>query len=314
MKKLNLLFLLMIPVVVATLFFTYRITTKLSKYEEKKMEKLELLNAEVRLGDIWEWDLDVEDYNMTSWLTDWFSGSEDAMEKADKLDEEADAYYNAAWKDGIWFLSIVVAFLIAINLLYKMPEVRSKAIGLSLVIASVCFLYLGLNEPFLEIEAYKDDIKVGGSILGLDTSGKIDGRVYFFYQNKSVLSLIELLYKGGNYFVAIAIIFFSIVFPAIKLISSFIIFLVPGSKYAKNAVSIIDKLGKWSMADVFVASSYLAYFSFANTEFAIETGAATLIGLYFFTAFVVFSIVSGIFLKRTVIRASKKSEADYTPA
>lgn len=307
MKQYRTLFLLIIPVFLATFFFTAKITSTLGQYEKNKQEKAELLDAEARLGDIWEWDVDVEEVSVTGWLTDWISGKEDAMEKASQLDKEASAYYNKAIKEGLILLGIVVAFLIIINLVYKKPELRASAIGLSLVIASVCFLYLGLNEPFIEIEAYKDNVAVGGEILGMETSGKVDGRVYFFYQNKSVLKLVELLYLGGNFFVAIMIIIFSMLFPAIKLISSFIIFLNPSSNFSQKSVALIDKIGKWSMADVFVAAAWLAYFSFANTEFAIETGASTLIGLYFFTAFVIFSMISGIYLKRTVIKYQNKN-------
>lgn len=302
MKNYRILLFMMIPVFLATFYFTADISTKLSKYESKKLEKVQLLDAETRMGDIWEWDVDIADVPVTSWLTDWMSGKENAMEQARKLDDEASQYYNAAVRQGMILLAVVVAFLILINVIYRNPEIRSQAIGLSLVIASVCFLYLGLNEPFIEIEAYKDDVAIGGNILGMETSGKMDGRIYFFYQNKSVLSLISLLYKGGSFFVAIMIIVFSIVFPAIKLITSFIIFLSPQSKFSKNSTPLIDKIGKWSMADVFVASAWLAYFSFANTEYAIDTGANTLIGLYFFTAFVIFSMISGIYLKQTVIK------------
>ncbi|UKN02459.1 paraquat-inducible protein A [Paracrocinitomix mangrovi] len=310
MKKLKILFLLMIPVVAATLFFTFSITTKLNKYEAKKMEKHELLNAEARMGNIWEWDIEMEDIPLSKWFTDWLTGKEDVMELSYDLDTEANKWYNSAVKHGLIFLGIVVVFMIAVNLLYKDKLVRNQAIGLSLVIASCCFLYLGLNEPFLEIEAYKDDMQIQVPIMGMDTKITMEGRAYFFYQNKSVLTLIKLLYNGGNYFVAIAVIVFSILFPIIKLTSSFIIFLNPTAKAGKKAITLIDKLGKWSMADVFVAASYLAYFSFANTELAIETGSSTLIGLYFFTAFVVFSIVSGIFLKRTVINAMNQKELE----
>ena len=70
MKKYRILFLLMIPVVAATLFFTARITTKLSRYEEKKLEKAELLDAETRLGNAWEW------------LPPWLSGGDDTMDES----------------------------------------------------------------------------------------------------------------------------------------------------------------------------------------------------------------------------------------
>ena len=290
MKKFAGLFIGMTVVFIATAFFTYRISTKLSHYKEKKIEKVALLDAESRLGNAWEW-------------VPFFNPADEIVEESNDLDRQAHSYYSSATKDGIYLLIIVVGFMIVINLIYKNPDIRSQAIGLSLVIASVSFLYLGLNAPFIELEAFKDDVSISAEIFGSEISHGIEGRIYFFYQNKSVLSLINLLYMGGNYFVAIAIIFFSIVFPIFKLISSFIIFLNPTSKYSKSAVALIDKLGKWSMADVFVAAAWLAYFSFANSEMGIDTGSSTLIGLYFFTTFVVFSIISGIYLKRTVVKA-----------
>ena len=98
MNKYRILFLLMIPVVGATLFFTARITTKLSKYEEKKLEKAELLDAETRLGNAWEW------------LPPWLSGGDDTMDESRELDSQANAYYNSAMKDGVVLLLIVIAF------------------------------------------------------------------------------------------------------------------------------------------------------------------------------------------------------------
>jgi uncharacterized protein YpmB len=287
-KSLKILFLLMIPIVLVTLVFTARITSKLSDYEKNKTEKAELLSAENRLGNVSEW-------------LPWGLGPGDTvMKESEELENEATNAYNSAMRDGAILLLFVVAFMIAINIFYRNSERRNQAIGLSLVIASVCFFYLGINEPFLEMEAYKDDVSVSGNLFDYEIGAGVEGRVYFFYSNKSVLSLIELLYKGGNFFVAIAIIIFSLIFPLIKLVFSFIIFLNPRTEKSKKAVSLINKLGKWSMVDVFVAASWLAYFSFANTEMAIETGSSTLIGLYFFTAFVIFSIVSGIYLKKSV--------------
>ena len=137
MKNYKALLFLMIPIIGATLFFTARITTQLSHYEAKKLEKAELLDAEARLGNAWEW------------LPSWLSGADETMEKSWELDRQANRYYSSAIKDSLIFLALVVAFLVAINLIYKNPEVRQQAIGLSLIIASACFLYLGLNEPFI---------------------------------------------------------------------------------------------------------------------------------------------------------------------
>ena len=67
-----------------------------------------------------------------------------------------------------------------------------------------------------------------------------------------------------------------------------------------KSISIINKLGKWSMADVFVSSIFLSVFSFSNMNSGVDTASKTLIGIYFFLAFVVLSIISGVFLKKIV--------------
>ncbi|MCB9222562.1 MAG: paraquat-inducible protein A [Crocinitomicaceae bacterium] len=303
MKKYTLLLVATLIVFATTVVLTFAITSKLNNYKVKKEEIVLLLDAEARLGNLWEW-------------VPFFGPGDEIMENKRELEDKADLYYNSAVKNGVILFSIVVAYLILISLVYGKKEYRNQAIGLSFVMAAMCFLYLGLQSPFLEIQAFKDDVTATLPITDeFEFTGTVEGRVYFLYQNKSVLELIKLLYMGGNYFVAIIILIFSIVFPTVKLLTSSMVFFAPGSRYSKQAVTVIDKLGKWSMADVFVSSVFLAYFSFANMNVGVDTGASTLIGLYFFVAFVVFSIGSGRFLKNTVIEASKRrSEADSIPA
>lgn len=303
MKKFTLLLVGTLIVFATTVVLTFSISSKLNNYRLKKEEIVELLNAEDRLGNLWEW-------------VPYLGPGNRIMEERDRLEEKADLYYNSAVDNGIVLISVVVLFLIVISVAYGKKEYRNQAIGLSFIVAALSFLYLGLQSPFLEIQAFKDDVTASIPITDeFEFTGSVKGRVYFLYQNKSVLELIKLLYMGGNMFVAILILIFSIVFPTIKLLTSSMVFFNPASKYSQQAVTIIDKLGKWSMADVFVSSVFLAYFSFANMNVGVDTGAATLIGLYFFVAFVVFSILSGRFLKNAVIQASKrKLEADSTPA
>lgn len=296
MKKLGFLSISMSLVFIATLMYTVRITKNLNQYLEKKIEVAELLDSRNRMGDAWEWV-----------PIDFLNPAADKMEKKAELEEIANAKYAKASKDGWIMLGIVVGFLLINIIVYRNSEVKQQAIGLSLVFASMSFLYLGLNSPFLEIEAFMDDFAISADIGIGEPELQIDGRIYALYQNKSVLELIKLLYLGGNFVVAILILMFSIVFPTVKLVSSVIVFLAPSSQFSKYAVTVIDKLGKWSMADVMVASIFLAYFSFANMNVGVETGSSTLIGLYFFSAFVVFSIFSGSYLKRTVIQANQKN-------
>ncbi|MEX1003397.1 MAG: paraquat-inducible protein A [Crocinitomicaceae bacterium] len=272
----------------ATFVFTISISQKLNNYKSKKEEVVALLQSDARLGNVWEW-------------IPIFSPADRIMEEKRALEKKANLYYNSAVRDGLILFAVVVVFLLVNSWFYRKKEYSHQMIGLALVSSSLCFLYLGLQSPFLEIEAFKDDFTVSAELADYGLSDTIKGRIYFFYQNHNVMELIKLLYTGGNFFVAILLLTFSVVFPTIKLISSVVVFLSPASGFAKNAVTTINKLGKWSMADVFVASIFLAYFSFSNSNLGIDTGSTTLIGLHFFVAFVIFSIFSGIYLKKTVI-------------
>ena len=287
MKKLIPLIFSVVLVVLATVFYSYRITSKLHNYKLKKEEVVEILDAEARLGNVWEW-------------VPFLNPAEELMAQKDELEGKADLYYRSAVKDGVILGGIIVAFMLFNFIFYLKKENRDQVVGIAFVIASLSLLYLGLQSPFLELEAYMDDVTVSAEIADFGLSDYVGGRVYFFYQNHSVLELIKLLYTGGNFFVAILILFFSIVFPITKLLSSLVILMAPASNFAKNAITVVNKLGKWSMADVFVASIFLAFFSFSNSNFGIETGSTTLIGLHFFVAFVVLSLFSGYYLKRVV--------------
>ena len=76
------------------------------------------------------------------------------------------------------------------------------------------------------------------------------------------------------------------------------VFMNPHTKFSRKAVPIINNLGKWSMADVFVASIFLAFFSYTNMNVGVDTGSTTLIGTYFFLTFVILSISSGSVFKK----------------
>ena len=127
--------------------------------------------------------------------------------------------------------------------------------------------------------------------------------MYYFYQNKSVLELIQLLYTGGNFAVAILVVFVTILFPFFKFIASLIILASPHKPSSLKLYRVIHNLAKWSMIDVFTAGLFLAYFAYSNMNLGVETGAETLIGLYYFLVFVVLSINSGQYLKKAMKRA-----------
>jgi len=139
-----------------------------------------------------------------------------------------------------------------------------------------------------------------------DRSQVFEGRMYFYYQSKSIYDIVSLLWRQHNYFVAVAIAMFSVLIPLLKIIVSLILISTKSLRNKKRWKLIVGIIGKWSMADVFVGAIYLAYMSFGNLNIGIDTKSNTLIGLYFFAAYVILSIVSyfivDAYMKETPIK------------
>lgn len=323
MKKFTFLFVSFIVLFSSVVYLTFTISERLSFYHAKKMEMAQTLNFENRLMNVWEW-------------IPFNTAGDEKVRLWQRLDVEATALYKDAMIMGTTLAAVVLIFTFANLLYYRKRDHKMQIYGLVMVFSALSFLYLGLQSPFLEIEAYNKDLAfqipldIDGSVIiksyqdhisaelpfGLalsdipyvDESGQFHydldqtfkGRMYYFYQNKSVLELIKLLYTSGNFLVAICVILFSIVFPLAKLFSSMIIFLNPRSKTAHKLTPAVIYLGKWSMADVFISAMFLGVFSFTNMNEGVDTGSSTLIGMYFFLSFVILSILSGFVLKKLV--------------
>jgi uncharacterized paraquat-inducible protein A len=63
----------------------------------------------------------------------------------------------------------------------------------------------------------------------------------------------------------------------------------------KNITKIIDKLGKWSMADVFIVSFLVVFFS---TKQDINSALKIESGLYFFLGYVLLSMLGSSLIGR----------------
>ncbi len=127
-----------------------------------------------------------------------------------------------------------------------------------------------------------------------DHSVVFEGRMYYYFQSKSIDSIIDLLFKDKNYTVGMAILCFSFIFPLFKILLTFL--LVYSNRIRRNPAfnMILTIIGKWSMADIFVAAIFLAYFSFHNMNTGIQTASESLIGLDFFLGYAVISIIASI--------------------
>ena len=87
-----------------------------------------------------------------------------------------------------------------------------------------------------------------------------------FFQSKSITDMVRILMTDGSIqmiFVGILIFTFSIVFPSVKLICSYL-YSLNNKKLKENKLIqfFVIKSGKWSMADVMVVAIFMAYIGF----------------------------------------------------
>jgi len=154
---------------------------------------------------------------------------------------------------------------------------------------------VGDAEDYLtEGEAYMKEHK--DSPIGFDKV--FPGRTYFYYQNKGLMDVISLLWEK-NKPVAVAIGLFSVVIPFTKLFIT-LFMLIFSIKRGKKLRKFLSYIAKFSMADVFVISAFLAYLSFSNMSPGVEMDAKVLFGLYYFMGYVVLSIILGILLDQSI--------------
>ena len=130
----------------------------------------------------------------------------------------------------------------------------------------------------------------------IEMTAHFHGNIYYYYQNKSAMSLITTLLKQNNYVVGLTLLSFSIIIPIFKLLFTMLICSFSYFKRNKTLIIITKIIGKWSMADVFVAACFLSFLSFNNMSNQIETESNVLLGLYFFLAYVIISLTSSSLL------------------
>src|SRR5215470_14895524 len=114
-------------------------------------------------------------------------------------------------------------------------------------------------------------------VLGLTLPVMQLTRLYFWTNTHSILSVLSALYAAGEVFLASVIFFFSIVFPAFKLLyitaAGTLISAAPARR--GRWLKRIEWLGKWSMLDVLVLA-LLVFYAKAN----LLADAVALPGIY----------------------------------
>jgi hypothetical protein len=123
---------------------------------------------------------------------------------------------------------------------------------------SITLLVSGVMLPMLDIEA-----KIAKLYFVILERAVVFENQILFFQSKSISDLVELLLRSDDakmILVGILLVMFSIIFPTIKLIASYLHFYSQGWM-GNNVITRFFALRstKWSMADVMVVSIFMAY-------------------------------------------------------
>ncbi len=189
----------------------------------------------------------------------------------------------------------------------------SKLLGFFLLGLAYVLLIPGVLEPVLHITTSLDKGEL--TILGKEailTSGtvpsflmpmtlemlnqiQVSGTVVIQDTAKSILGTAEALWQGDNRLVAVLIVFFSVVVPALKLGLLALAYGVPKAAWSQKVAAFSGGLSKWSMADVFVMAliiSFLAIKASANTSPLLQTEIQLQSGFYYFLGYCLLSILA----------------------
>ncbi|KHE90720.1 MAG: paraquat-inducible protein A [Candidatus Scalindua rubra] len=295
MKKNSLYYLAIIALlyVIGAVFNGQAIYNQSKRYTGNKQDYVDVLNFQDRLLSVEEWV-----YTGSGW-------KERDLASKEKL-KSSEMDYAVEKKYSYWFIAGSTAFIIIVLVIYWGAANLHKALGLAVIAIALACLVIGVMIPMLEISAYSTNLTIplrfSVPLIGeIDIPDKVfEGRMYYYYQSKSVIDLINVLFESKNYVVAISIFGFSVLIPFIKLTLSVLLLLSRPFSDSGLVKKTVGRIGKWSMADVFVVATFLSYLSFSNINTEIDTEADTLVGLYFFFAYCILSIVSSQFIDLTV--------------
>jgi hypothetical protein len=155
-------------------------------------------------------------------------------------------------------IAILLMAAVLIVLVIFQGSVLNSISLLLLAVTSITLLIPGLLLPMLDIEGKIS--KLYFTIL--DKPLTFTDQILFF-QSKSISDLVRLLLEADELkmiFVGLLLIMFSIIFPTLKLLSTYLYF-YSRSFIGNNAIVRFFALRstKWSMADVMVVSIFMAY-------------------------------------------------------
>ena len=154
---------------------------------------------------------------------------------------------------------------------------RRFLLSLAIVAASVC-LALGVSLPIIKLTKY-----------------------VFWSTEHSLMTTVWILIRENQLFLGITVLLFSIVFPILKLFYLVLVSTLPAAEIRRLGFRLraLEWLGKWSMHDVLVMALMIFFIKSQGVY-----DAASLTGVYFFTAAVVLMILAYAWLRTDTVEVT----------
>lgn len=148
---------------------------------------------------------------------------------------------------------------------------RRFLLALALISASVC-LALGVSMPIIRLTKY-----------------------VFWTTEHSLITAVSILIHDGQMFLGLLVLIFSILLPILKLLYLLLLSTLSAQEIERQhrRLRALEWLGKWSMHDVLVLALTIFFIKSQGVY-----DAASLSGVYFFTAAVILMIISYAWLRK----------------
>lgn len=198
----------------------------------------------------------------------WYSGYSETLEALEVSKSEAEDLQLKANKHTKLFVAVLLLMLMLHVFLKSLWSLWSLLLVITMALVT------GWYAPILAIVAYQDLPVLGQTV--------------FQFESKSIVSALEKLYQSGQISVAVVIFLFTMVVPVLKTFLKGVLLFSQNLHFSKKSIRILKAIGKWSMLDVFVIAILVTYFS---TKSGGSTDATLQIGVYFFVAYVVASMI-----------------------
>ena len=177
-----------------------------------------------------------------------------------------------------------------------------KGVIIALTLVNLLLLVPGVTLPIYSVDITTE---VQASII----EEPVEVSVYA--QTRSILGTVRELWASGDNLVSFLILLFSIIVPVVKGSMLLASILVVRDEIRGLMIRVVDAIGKWSMADVFVVAVFLAYLAtrdqgqanaftvasplplLPDIEVAMQTHLTSTLelGFYYFLGYCLFSVL-----------------------